>query len=79
MYCQDYGHILRFYCDEHAYLSQGTQNLEKQVKKAYSNQEPIKMEKQNKKAKEEWQASLIKSKNKKLFFHCLIAIITYWF
>ena len=34
MYCKDCGYILRFYCDEHAYLSQGDQELEKRVKKA---------------------------------------------
>jgi predicted amidophosphoribosyltransferase len=34
MYCKDCGHVLRFYCDEHAFLSQGNEMLEKQVKNA---------------------------------------------
>lgn len=29
MYCKDCGHILKLYCDEHAYLSQGNEKLEK--------------------------------------------------
>lgn len=60
MYCQDCGHILRFYCDEHAYLGQGDEKLEKQVKKAYINKKPVKMEMQNKKARDEWNAYLSK-------------------
>ena len=58
MYCKDCGHILRFYCDEHAYLSQGDEKLEKQVKKAFKRQEQPKMEKQIKEAKKEWQSYL---------------------
>lgn len=60
MYCKDCGHILRFYCDEHACLSQGDKKLEKQVKKAFKNQEIPKIEKRIKKAREEWLAYLIK-------------------
>jgi uncharacterized protein YecT (DUF1311 family) len=56
MYCQDCGHVLRFYCDEHAYLSQGDEKLEKQVKKAQKDQAKPKMEKKLKKAQEEWQS-----------------------
>lgn len=58
MYCNDCGHILRFYCDEHAYLSQGDLKLEKQVKKAYNSQEKPKMEKQIQMAKAEWNMYL---------------------
>lgn len=56
MYCADCGHIVRFYCVEHAYLSQGTEKMDKQAKKAYMKQESPKMEKQIKKARTEWQA-----------------------
>lgn len=58
MYCRDCGHILRFYCDEHAYLSQGDEKLEKQIKKEYIKQVVPKNEKQIKKAREEWQIYL---------------------
>lgn len=36
MYCKDCGHILRFYCDEHAYISQCDEKFEKKIKIAYS-------------------------------------------
>ncbi len=62
MYCQDCGHILRFYCDEHAYLSQGDEKLEKQVKKAYKKNEQPKIEKKIKTAKEEWQTYIREKK-----------------
>lgn len=55
MYCKDCGHILRFYCDEHAYLSQGDEKLDKEVKRAYKKKVPPKMDKQIEEAKREWQ------------------------
>lgn len=62
MYCKDCGHILRFYCDEHAYLSQGTEKIDKHVTKAYIERKPLKMEKEIQEAKDEWEAFLIKEK-----------------
>jgi predicted amidophosphoribosyltransferase len=58
MYCKDCGHILSFYCDDHAYLSQGDSKLEKHVKRAYRGIEPLRMEQQINKAKDEWQSFL---------------------
>lgn len=58
MYCQDCGSVIRFYCDEHAYLSQGDEKLEKQVKKAYKNKESSKTEKRINKARKEWLTCL---------------------
>ena len=58
MYCEDCKEIIRFYCDDHAYLSQSKPNVKKQVKKAYIRQEPPKMEKQIKKAQNKWQEYL---------------------
>lgn len=55
MYCQDCGNILRFYCDEHAYLSHGDEKLERQVKKAYKSNKPLKLGKETQKAMDEWQ------------------------
>jgi hypothetical protein len=55
MYCQDCGHVLRFYCDEHAFLSQGDEKLEKQVKKALMKKVVPKNEMEIKKAKDEWE------------------------
>lgn len=54
MYCTDCGHILRFYCDEHAYLSQGDEKLEKKVIKAYNKKEFTDLDNTVKKAKQEW-------------------------
>ena len=58
MYCDECGYILRFFCDKHAYLSQGDAKLESQVKKAYKNQTKPKEAKQIKAAKDEWQKYL---------------------
>ena len=58
MYCMECGHILRFYCDEHAFLSQGDEKLEKQVKKTFIKKIQPKKEKDIVKAKAEWQAYL---------------------
>lgn len=55
MYCKDCGHVLRFYCDEHAYLSQGNEKLENHIIKAYNRREQPKFSKQIEKAKLEWQ------------------------
>jgi hypothetical protein len=52
MYCKDCGYVLRFYCDEHAYLSQGDEILEKQVKKAYKNNKSLKIGEEIQMAKE---------------------------
>lgn len=58
MYCKDCDHILRFYCDEHAYLSQGNIKLENAVKKADTQDKLKKIENQIKNAQNEWQAIL---------------------
>ena len=55
MYCNDCGHVLRYFCDEHAYLGQGDEKLERQVKKAYTSNKPLKLGKELQKAMDEWQ------------------------
>ncbi len=64
MYCKDCGHVAGFYCDEHAYLSQGDKNLEKHVKRAYRGIEPLRLENLITKAKHDWQVYLNDRKNK---------------
>lgn len=60
MYCEDCGHILNFYCDEHAYISQGTEKLHKHIKKAYKKNVPPKMVDEINEAKAEWEEYLEK-------------------
>ena len=55
MYCQDCGHILRFYCDEHAFLSQADEKLEKQVKKLGNKVHTPEYEKKVKIAQDRWK------------------------
>jgi hypothetical protein len=59
MYCKDCGHIIRFYCDDHAYLSQGNKELENVVKRMENNTITKKVEIAIKKAKEKWTEYLI--------------------
>ncbi|BAI61472.1 hypothetical protein MCP_1400 [Methanocella paludicola SANAE] len=56
MYCKDCGHVLRYFCDEHAYLSQGDEKLERQVKKSYKNNKPLKIGRELQTAMDEWQS-----------------------
>jgi hypothetical protein len=60
MYCKDCGHILRFYCGEHAYLSQGDIKLEMLIKTTYYNKPPLNTEKDIENAKKEWRMYLNK-------------------